>query len=372
MPCISVIVPVYNVLPYLDRCMDSLLCQTHQDLDILLIDDGSTDGSAQKCDAYARQDARVRVIHQENAGLSAARNTGLAHAHGDFSAFADPDDYLHPRMLELLARRLTETHADVCFCRYYDVSASGTVRPAAEDYHRSVYTGPQIDELLLGMVGSGPHCPHDVEIGMSVWKGLYSLPLLRAHHIRFYSEREFLSEDLLFHLDILSRARTVAVEPEFLYYYCHNCTSLTGIYRPDRFAQEKHFYQKLSTELARRWPPETYQQRLCKAFLGRVRRCIELEFAADKNGCRSRVCAICRDPLVQAVLRDLDESQLPLPKRLLHRFIQTDRYSFLWFCFWLRSTPAPRIPWRHRPRRRRGRCGHSVFSGYLNRWPCRR
>lgn len=350
MPCISVIVPVYNVLPYLDRCMDSLLHQTHQDLDILLIDDGSTDGCAQKCDAYARQDARVRVIHQENAGLSAARNTGLAHARGELAAFADPDDFLDPRMLELLARRLAETHADVCFCRYYDVSASGAVRPAAEDYRRSVYTGPQIDELLLGMVGSGPHCPHDVEIGMSVWKGLYSLPLLRACRVHFYSEREYLSEDLLFHLDVLPRAQTAAVEPEFLYYYCQNGTSLTGAYRPDRFAQEKRFYQKLSAELAKSYPPTLYRQRLGKAFLGRVRRCIELEFAAEKNGRRGRVSAICRDPLVQAVLRDLDSAQLPPPKRLLHRFIQKDRYFLLLVFFRLRSAPAPRIPWRRRLR----------------------
>lgn len=179
MPCISVIVPTYNVLPYLDRSMTSLLGQTHRDLDILLIDDGATDGCAARCDAYARQDPRVRVVHQPNGGLSAARNTGLDHAVGDFVAFLDPDDYADPHMLERLLTTLTQAQADTCFCRYYDVSADGSVRLAPEDYARSLYTGAEIDQLLLGMVGSRPHHPHDVEIGMSVWKGLYSLPILR-------------------------------------------------------------------------------------------------------------------------------------------------------------------------------------------------
>ena len=114
MPCISVIVPTYNVLPYLDRSMTSLLGQTHRDLDILLIDDGATDGCAARCDAYARQDPRVRVVHQPNGGLSAARNTGLDHAVGDFVAFLDPDDYADPHMLERLLTTLTQAQADMC------------------------------------------------------------------------------------------------------------------------------------------------------------------------------------------------------------------------------------------------------------------
>lgn len=313
MPCISVIVPTYNVLPYLDRSMTSLLGQTHRDLDILLIDDGATDGCAARCDAYARQDPRVRVVHQPNGGLSSARNTGLDHAVGDFVAFLDPDDYADPHMLERLLTTLTQAQADTCFCRYYDVSADGSVRLAPEDYARSLYTGAEIDQLLLGMVGSRPHHPHDVEIGMSVWKGLYSLPILRAHHIRFLSEREYLSEDLLFHLDYLAHAGAVAIVPEPLYYYCQNPASLTGVYRAD------------------------------KAFLGRVRRCIAQEAAHNKNSLRN-IAAICRDPLVQAVLRELDESQLPRLKRVLHWAIQHHCALFLYGAFRLRSAPAPQTP----------------------------
>ena len=334
-PKISIISTVYNTGPYLRPAVESILAQTFTDFELLLVDDGSHDGSAAVCDALAQEDARIRVFHQPNGGPAHARNTGLDHAVGDFVAFLDPDDYAAPHMLERLLTTLTQAQADTCFCRYYDVSADGSVRLAPEDYARSLYTGAEIDQLLLGMVGSRPHHPHDVEIGMSVWKGLYSLPILRAHHIRFLSEREYLSEDLLFHLDYLAHAGAVAIVPEPLYYYCQNPASLTGVYRADRFAREKRFYEKVSAELALRFPPEVYRPRLDKAFLGRVRRCIAQEAAHNKNSLRN-IAAICRDPLVQAVLRELDESQLPRLKRVLHWAIQHHYALFLYGAFRLR------------------------------------
>ncbi|MBF1605471.1 MAG: glycosyltransferase, partial [Prevotella shahii] len=86
---ISVVIPVYNMQHTLDRCVDSVLKQTFDNMEVLLVDDGSTDSSAQKCDSWAEKDARVQVLHQPNGGLSKARNTGIAHADGDFLAFVD-------------------------------------------------------------------------------------------------------------------------------------------------------------------------------------------------------------------------------------------------------------------------------------------
>ena len=99
MPAISVIVPVYKVEAYLDTCVESILAQTFTDLEVILVDDGSPDGCPAKCDAWAQKDLRVRVIHQANGGLSAARNTGIEAARGDFFAFVDSDDRLEPDTL---------------------------------------------------------------------------------------------------------------------------------------------------------------------------------------------------------------------------------------------------------------------------------
>ena len=99
---ISVIVPVYNVEPYLRKCLDSILAQTYRNLEILVIDDGSTDGSGRICDEYAGRDERIKVFHTENHGLSCARNLGLDNANGEWIGFVDSDDWIEPDMYEVL------------------------------------------------------------------------------------------------------------------------------------------------------------------------------------------------------------------------------------------------------------------------------
>ena len=124
---ISVIVPVYNVEPYLRKCLDSILVQTYRDLEILTIDDGSTDGSGRICDEYAGKDDRIKVSHTENRGLSAARNLGLDNATGDWVGFVDSDDWIEPDMYEVLLRKAEETGADVVECGCYLEYPRGTV-----------------------------------------------------------------------------------------------------------------------------------------------------------------------------------------------------------------------------------------------------
>ena len=105
-PLVSIIVPVYNVKPYLNRCVDSLLGQSYQNMELLLVDDGSTDGSETLCDEYAAQDARVRVLHKKNGGLSDARNAGVDAAKGEYLSFVDGDDWVSPYYIENLYRAL--------------------------------------------------------------------------------------------------------------------------------------------------------------------------------------------------------------------------------------------------------------------------
>ena len=100
---ISVIVPVYNIKEYLDRCVRSIMNQTYQNLEILLVDDGSTDGSGELCEKLAKEDTRIRVFHKKNGGSSSARNLGIREAKGEYLGFIDSDDYIEPDMYELLA-----------------------------------------------------------------------------------------------------------------------------------------------------------------------------------------------------------------------------------------------------------------------------
>ena len=124
---ISVIVPVYNVEKYLRQCLDSVLAQTYRELEIILVDDGSTDGSGAICDEYATRDSRIKVVHQQNGGLSSARNAGLDLATGEYVAFVDSDDYIHETMLELLYQALVENNADTVICNFERVDEKGDV-----------------------------------------------------------------------------------------------------------------------------------------------------------------------------------------------------------------------------------------------------
>lgn len=122
---ISVIIPIYNVEPYLKKCVDSVLAQTYENIEVILVDDGSTDGCPAICDAYLQEDSRVKVIHKENGGLSSARNAGLNIAKGELISFVDSDDFIEPGMLETMYEALSSSHADMAVCDYRKVDSLG-------------------------------------------------------------------------------------------------------------------------------------------------------------------------------------------------------------------------------------------------------
>lgn len=148
-PLVSIIVPVYNAERYLRYCVDSILQQSYEHLEIILVDDGATDSSPMILDEYQRRDNRVRVIHQTNGGIAKAQNAGLDAAHGDYIAFADNDDILDRRNIELLLHALISTGADMSKARWrqFGVSQIEEVamearEGAAEPEHVSVFTNP--------------------------------------------------------------------------------------------------------------------------------------------------------------------------------------------------------------------------------------
>ena len=124
-PLLSIIVPVYKVENYLQKCIDSILAQTFTDFELILVEDGSPDGCPALCDAAAAKDARIRVLHQKNGGLSAARNAGLDVARGEWIGFVDSDDYIAPEMYETLYKAVQSTGADLALCDYAAVDEAG-------------------------------------------------------------------------------------------------------------------------------------------------------------------------------------------------------------------------------------------------------
>ena len=136
---VTIIVPVYNISEYLPACVESLRNQTHPDLEIILVDDGSADGSSVLCDAYARQDCRIQVIHKANGGLSSARNAGLDAASGQWILFVDGDDYLAPNAVELLLN-VAQGHADADFIQFHYQETDGSWQQEVQNPEQAVLT----------------------------------------------------------------------------------------------------------------------------------------------------------------------------------------------------------------------------------------
>ena len=177
MPSFSVIVPVYNTSRYLSKCVDSILDQTCGDFELILVDDGSTDGSAGICDAYADRDIRTKVIHKKNGGVSSARNTGIDVATGTFLWFVDSDDYIEPFSLEQLLAATKEHAADLYI--FNNASLREFVAVDLEEFLRRYY--------FTYAAGFGP------------WNKLYRRSIVERRRLRFDCE-ETIGEDLLFNV----------------------------------------------------------------------------------------------------------------------------------------------------------------------------
>ena len=162
MPLISVVLPIYNIESYLDRCMEAVLNQTYSNLEILMVDDGSPDGCPQICDRYAEQDSRVRALHKENGGLSDARNYGIAHARGEYITCIDPDDYVDSDYVEYLYRLIDKYETKMSICQHVTEYDNGSVK----DHGSSGDELMDIETCLRRMLY------HDV-IDTSAWAKLY-------------------------------------------------------------------------------------------------------------------------------------------------------------------------------------------------------
>lgn len=156
---ISVIVPVYNVEQYLEKCVDSIKNQSYPHLEILLIDDGATDSSGQLCDTLAETDSRIKVFHKVNGGLSDARNYGMQKASGAFILFLDSDDYIHPHMIESLYEQMIKEDADVSVCNIMNVYETGE-SPQCEnpELYFVMNTDEFLKEYLIGKLVPGSIC----------------------------------------------------------------------------------------------------------------------------------------------------------------------------------------------------------------------
>lgn len=302
-PLISIIVPVYNVGKYLARCIVSLLEQTYDNIEIILVDDGSADNSGEICDAYGVLDERINVIHKENAGLGFARNTGLDAANGEYVVFVDSDDYADRDMCFYLLSAAEKYCADAVYGGFYRVSGDKSTRKCKEKV-RIWNDEAGIRTLMLDIVGTAPKEQGDTVMEVAVWRSLYRRDVIEKFSLRFCSERELISEDLLFNLDFLMNAKMAVEIPEPVYYYCEHSGSLSTAVRSDRFDRQVVLYKELRRRLTPLYPEEELELRLGRFLIASAR----FTFRRGDSAARR---SILQNPELKAVLGTYPIKNLP-------------------------------------------------------------
>lgn len=212
MELVSVIVPVYNVKKYLPKCVDSIINQTYRNIELVLVDDGSTDGSGELCDSYASRDKRIVVLHNANSGPSATRNSGIKAAAGDYILFVDSDDYISPDLISSVVKKATESNADIVMFNAESVDENGE--------HIEYFNAFQ-NELNSDFL----NMPQVLLSLPTLWNKLYKRELFVSNNV-FIPENICIGEDLTVNTQLLSLSRQTDYCNEALYYYVQHGNSL--------------------------------------------------------------------------------------------------------------------------------------------------
>lgn len=240
---ISVIIPVYNTEKYVSRCIDSVIQQTYSDWELILIDDGSTDTSGSVCDTYSRQDSRIRTLHNQNQGPAASRKAGVDAAAGDLIMFADSDDWLDEKMLQVMYQQYQESGAGMVCCVYQDVDDDGKVS------HPQLFEKPYIDCMNA----------HDCMYHMHHTRYLTGSPCTKLFRRNLFDEVDFCSnvtigEDYSMIVQLAEKAGQVRIISRELYFRYVRKGSISHGGYTERHRQAFDNYMRIRQDLLKKYP----------------------------------------------------------------------------------------------------------------------
>ena len=247
MPKVSIIVPVYNVAPYLRQCMDSAVNQTYQNIEIICVDDGSTDASSEILTEYALKNSKVRVIRQENSGLSVARNVGFSFATGKYVMYVDSDDWIDVCTCEKAVFKAEEHAADLVMWPYIrefpNRSAPKVIFSEEKTFHAAECR--ELQRRMVGLLGTELAHPENADALCTVWGKLYLRELIAQNDIHFTDlQRIGTYEDGLFNLHYLAHVKNATYIPDYLSHYRKN-SGMTSKYRNKLALQWKNLFSDM-------------------------------------------------------------------------------------------------------------------------------
>jgi len=296
-PKISVIVPVYKAEQYLEQCVKSIREQTYQNLEIILVDDGSPDRCGQMCDAFAAEDPRIRVIHKENGGQSAARNAALDVVTGDYIGFVDADDWIEPHMYETLYRLLVKHGAQISACGARLIFEDGSTSYLNTDYPADssirVFSTMEAMENVI----------RNKQLTNSLWDKLYQRNIfdgLRLSEGKIYEDMELMPK-------CLEKAETVVYDPIPLYQYRQTaCSTIRGEFTPARFAEAD-----VALKIA-----EDYKVRYPALYPRAFAYYISVSLTIIHRSRKAPACKQLRKDLIRALKQPLPKTSVALLRRI--------------------------------------------------------
>lgn len=332
---VTIIIPIYNVENYLDKCLGSVVNQTYQNLEIICVDDGSTDSCPQLCEEWAAKDKRIMVIHQKNTGYGIARNIGIEHANGEYVCFLDSDDYIALDLVEKAYKLAEKEQADMViwgFIRVRDGNAVGERVPRTE---KDSYKGKEVqEEFLPDLIGPDLHGKKNANLAMGSLSIMCSMQMIQKSGWRWVSERVIISEDTYSVLCLCAGVKKVSILREGLYYYAERKGSSTQRYQKDRYKMLKECIDlsiRTSDELNYN---ERVKERLLYGHISCVLYSMKWIMMSDLNHQEKveNLEKIIRDPHFQNILSCLDFKNASIHKRIM---LYAVKRKWVFICFLL-------------------------------------
>lgn len=337
---VSVVLPIYNVEKYLNRCLESIVNQSYQNLEIILVDDESPDRCPKICDEWAAKDSRIKVIHKKNAGLGYARNTGIENATGEYICFVDSDDYIALDTIEKAYRSGMESKSDIVYYGYNLVDSNGKVAQVFKPkIDKSIYKGKEVtDTFFPELISTDYSKKKRMNLMLSACTALFSMKLINDTNWRFVSEREIISEDVYSLTRLFGSITCVSVVPEACYYYCQNNTSLTRTYRKDRYEKIKVFYDKAILLCQDLKFPEVVEKRFASVYLAFVIAALKMIVLSDESVTEKlgNIKSIEEDTHLQTVLKKVDSKIENKSRNLIRQALLKKQTKLCYFMLYFK------------------------------------
>lgn len=277
-PAVSIIIPCYNAQAFVKKCIESVIYQTFKNIEIVLVNDGSTDKTLEIINEYARNDNRIVVIDKPNGGVSAARNSGIEKACGKYLMFVDSDDWIDLNTCEIVFNEIESQDADVVMWSYIREFHNISLEKNIFEQERIVFENEQIQRLLyrrlIGLIGSELYHPENMDALNPIWTKIYKSKIIKENQIRF-TDLSIVGtgEDGLFNLEVFYAAKKVVyINRHFYHYFKANATSCTTNYKVKLYAQWQRLFDIMLDKIQTDYPSEETDQainnRICWSIVG--------------------------------------------------------------------------------------------------------